>query len=53
MNNANISGGKKTRQTIKTSKEIVQKKYGRKVREKDKNQHTWKNISNKSFKDKE
>jgi len=42
VNNVNVSGGKKTRETIKTSKEDVEKNCGSKVREKDKKHHTWK-----------
>lgn len=41
MNNVNISGGKKTRETIQTRKEDAEKNCGRNVREKDKNQHIW------------
>lgn len=45
MSNVNVFGGKKTRETIKTSKEDLEKKKktcGKKVRGKDKNQHIWK-----------
>lgn len=43
MNNANISAGKKkARKTIKTREKDIKKNCGNKVKEKDKNQHTWK-----------
>lgn len=53
MNNANISEGKKTRETIKTSKKDVGKILWKESEGKGQKSAHLENISNKSIKDKE
>lgn len=53
MNNANISGGKKTRETITTSREDGEKKLWKDSEGKGQKSAHFEDISNKSIKDKQ